>query len=448
MTQQLKRRIRCAVYTRKSHEEGLEQEFNSLDAQREAGEAYVLAQRHEGWTLVPDHYDDGGYSGGNIERPALKRLMADIQDNKVDVVVVYKIDRLTRSLLDFAQMIEVFEKHSVSFVSVTQQFNTTTSMGRLILNVLLSFAQFEREVTGERIRDKLAASKRKGMWMGGIPPLGYDVKDRKLVINEAEATIVRQIFEGFTQMRSITAVVHKTHDHGYRTKTYVSQKGNARQGKLMDKGFIYKLINNPIYIGRIVHKEETYPGLHQAIIDESLWDKAHQIMKINPRTRANENRRENGAALRGIIKCGGCNSGMMPTSTRRRGKLYRYYTPNAHMKKSCSNCPVGNVSAGEIENVVLMQLQEMLQTPEIVVQVWRAANAINPSITENDVRQKLKNILQLWDELFPAEQQRIMRQLVQEIIVNTDGIEIALNSDGLGNFARSICVPDNDLEAA
>jgi len=445
---QLKRRIRCAVYTRKSHEEGLEQEFNSLDAQREAGEAYVTAQRHEGWTLVPDHYDDGGYSGGNIERPALKRLMADIRDNKIDVVVVYKIDRLTRSLLDFAHMIEVFEKHNVSFVSVTQQFNTTTSMGRLILNVLLSFAQFEREVTGERIRDKLAASKRKGMWMGGIPPLGYDVKDRKLVINEAEAAVVRQIFEGFTESRSITAVVHKTHDRGYRTKTYVSQKGNARQGKLMDKGYIYRVINNPIYIGKIVHKDETYPGLHQAIIDESLWDKAHKIMKVNPRTRANENRRENGAALRGIIKCGGCNSGMMPTSTRRRGKLYRYYTPNAHMKKSCGHCPVGNVSAGEIETVVLTQLQSMLQTPEIIAQAWVAVNAVNSTVTENDVRQRLNNIIELWDELFPAEQQRIMRQLVQEIIVNSDGIEIALNSDGLGDFARSLCVPESDLKVA
>ncbi len=445
---QLKRRIRCAVYTRKSHEEGLEQEFNSLDAQRESGEAYVVAQRHEGWTLVPDHYDDGGYSGGNIDRPALKRLMADIQADKIDVVVVYKIDRLTRSLFDFAQMIEIFEKHNVSFVSVTQQFNTTTSMGRLILNVLLSFAQFEREVTGERIRDKLAASKRKGMWMGGMPPLGYDVKDRRLVINEAEAAMVRQIFNGFTEMRSITAVVKKTHEKGFRTKTYVSQKGNARQGKLMDKGYIYKLINNPIYIGKIVHKDETYPGLHQAIIDQSLWDQAHEIMKISPRTRANENRRKYGAALRGIIKCGGCNSGMMPTSTRRRGKLYRYYTPNAHMKKSCGDCPVGNVSAGDIENVVLTQLQNMLQTPEIIAQVWIAAKAADPAFTEKDAHQRLSNILELWEQLFPAEQQRVMRQVVQEVIVKSDGLEIVLNKNGLGDFAKSICVPDNSLKVA
>jgi site-specific DNA recombinase len=444
----LKRKIRCAVYTRKSHEEGLEQEFNSLDAQREAGEAFVVAQRHEGWTLVPDYYDDGGYSGGNLDRPALKRLLADIQADKIDVVVVYKIDRLTRSLLDFAQMIEIFDNHNVSFVSVTQQFNTTTSMGRLILNVLLSFAQFEREVTGERIRDKLAASKRKGMWMGGVPPLGYDVKDRRLVINEGEAAIVRQIFEGFTETRSITSVVKKTHAEDFRTKSYISQKGNARQGKLMDKGFIYKLINNPIYIGKIVHKDQAYPGLHQAIIDEGLWHKAHEIMKINPRTRANENRRKYGAALRGIIKCGGCNSGMMPTSTRRRGKLYRYYTPNAHMKKSCGNCPVGNVSAGDIENVVLTQLQNLLQTPEIVAQVWIAAKAANPDFTEAEARQRLNNILQFWDELFPAEQNQLMKQLVQEVVVKSDGIEIALNKDGLSDFAKSICALNRKTEAA
>jgi site-specific DNA recombinase len=444
----LKRKFRCAVYTRKSHEEGLEQEFNSLDAQREAGEAYVAAQRHEGWILVPDHYDDGGYSGGNLDRPGLKRLLADIQENRIDVVVVYKIDRLTRSLLDFAQMIGIFEKHNVSFVSVTQQFNTTTSMGRLILNVLLSFAQFEREVTGERIRDKLAASKRKGMWMGGIPPLGYDVKDRRLVINEIEAAIVRDIFEGFSKARSITSVVYQVREKGYRTKTFTSQKGNVREGRLMDKGYIYKLINNPIYVGQIVHKDEIYPGLHEAIIDKKLWEQAHQILETNPRTRANENRRENGAALRGIIKCDGCNSGMMPTSTRRRGKLYRYYTPNAHMKKSCGDCPVGNISAGEIENVVLLQLQSLLETPDIVARVWCMARESDPDITESAVNQRLKNILTLWDELFPAEQERLMRQLLERVVVKADGIEIILHQEGLGDFARSLYRPSGTADAA
>ena len=426
-----KTKTRCAVYTRKSHEEGLEQEFNSLDAQREAGEAYIAAQRHEGWLLVPDRYDDGGFSGGNIERPALKRLMADIEAGRIDVVVVYKIDRLTRSLLDFSKVIEVFEKHNVSFVSVTQQFNTTTSMGRLVLNVLLSFAQFEREVTGERIRDKLAASKRKGMWMGGVPPFGYNAIERKLLINPAEATIVREIFARFALTQSVTTVTAEMREKAYRTKTYTSRKGLVRQGRLMDKGFIYKIITNRVYIGQIVHKEESFPGQHQAIIDQKTWDQAQAVLKTNPRTRGNYHRREVSAALQGIIKCGGCASGMMPTSTRKNGRLYRYYTPNAHMKKSCMDCPVGNLSAGEIEGIVVGQLHTAFTAPEIVAETWKEALASNPAATESDVRDYLGNIPKVWDELFPAEQQRLIRKVVREVTVNPDGLDIVLYQSGM-----------------
>lgn len=445
---EVKRKIRCAVYTRKSHEEGLEQEFNSLDAQREAGEAYVTAQKHEGWVLVPDQYDDGGFSGGTLERPALKRLMVDIENDRIDVVVVYKIDRLTRSLLDFAHLIEVFEKHKASFVSVTQQFNTTTSMGRLILNVLLSFAQFEREVTGERIRDKLAASKRKGMWMGGVPPLGYDVVDRKLIINPAEAAIVRGIFERFVLLRSITAVTLETRSKGVRTKTYTTQKGVLRQGILMDKGFLYRLVSNPLYLGKIVHKDKIYEGQHQSIVPQLLWDEAHDILKVSPRTRGNESRREISAPLRGILKCAGCHSGMIATSTRRRGKLYRYYTSNAHMKKSCDHCPVGSLGAGEIEDIVLAQIQNLLMAPETIVAAWSAARASDPMISEQAVRQKLGNLRNLWDQLFPAEQHRLMRLLLQEAIVATDGIELVLNPNGLADFAMALFPPISEMEAA
>jgi DNA invertase Pin-like site-specific DNA recombinase len=231
----IKRRIRCAVYTRKSTEEGLDMEFNSLDAQREAGEAYILSQRHEGWTLVADHYDDGGFSGGSMERPALKRLMRDVEAGAIDVIVVYKVDRLSRSLTDFAKLVDVFDRHNVSFVSVTQQFNTTTSMGRLTLNILLSFAQFEREVIGERIRDKFAASKRKGMWMGGTPPLGYDVKDRKLIVNETEAKQVRYIFERFITLRSVTLLAKELKTTDIRTKSYITQTGNERIPRFFTK---------------------------------------------------------------------------------------------------------------------------------------------------------------------------------------------------------------------
>jgi DNA invertase Pin-like site-specific DNA recombinase len=253
MTKPITRKLRCAVYTRKSSEEGLEQEFNSLHAQREACEAFVASQRSEGWALIREPYDDGGWSGGTLERPALQRLLADIEARRVDVVVVYKIDRLSRALMDFAKLVEVFDRNSVTFVSVTQSFNTTTSMGRLTLNILLSFAQFEREVIGERIRDKFAASRKKGMWMGGFVPLGYDVKDRKLVVNEADANTVRMIFERFTKIGSATTLVRALRAEGV----------TGKYGKLVDKGYIYKLLNNRTYIGQAVHKGTAYPGEHK-----------------------------------------------------------------------------------------------------------------------------------------------------------------------------------------
>jgi site-specific DNA recombinase len=272
----LKPKLRCAVYTRKSSEEGLEMEFNSLDAQREACEAYVASQRAEGWLLVQDRYDDGGFSGGTLERPALKRLRADIEAGKVDVVVVYKIDRLSRSLMDFSRLVELFDQHKVTFVSVTQSFNTTTSMGRLTLNVLLSFAQFEREVIGERIRDKVAASRKKGMWMGGWAPLGYEVRDRKLVVNEADAKLVRSIFQRFLKVGSATTLAREL----------IAKNVRNKYGKLVDKGILYKLLNNPVYIGAAVHKGISYPGEHDGIIDRKIWDKVQARLQESPRKRA------------------------------------------------------------------------------------------------------------------------------------------------------------------
>jgi DNA invertase Pin-like site-specific DNA recombinase len=270
------RKVRCAVYTRKSSEEGLEQEFNSLDAQREACEAYIVSQRAEGWVLVADRYDDGGVSGGTLERPALKRLTADIERGLVDVVVVYKIDRLSRSLMDFAKLVDVFDANEVTFVSVTQSFNTTTSMGRLTLNILLSFAQFEREVIGERIRDKFAASRARGMWMGGWAPLGYDIRDRKLVVNEVEAALVWRIFERFVRLGSATKLVLELTGEGVRHK----------RGKPIDKGFLYKLLNNRLYLGEAVHKGKSHPGEHDAIISQDLWDKVHAVLGLGTAQRS------------------------------------------------------------------------------------------------------------------------------------------------------------------
>jgi site-specific DNA recombinase len=291
MKKPIVRKLRCAVYTRKSTEEGLDMEFNSLDAQREACESYVASQKAEGWLLIPDHYDDGGFSGGTLERPALQRLIADIEGGRVDVVVVYKIDRLSRSLMDFAKLVEVFDRHNVTFVSVTQSFNTTTSMGRLTLNILLSFAQLEREVIGERIRDKFAASRKKGMWMGGWAPLGYDIKDRQLIINEAEAATVRALFQRFIRCGSMTKLVVALRSEGMTTKG----------GKPIDKGYVYRILNNRVYLGEAVHKGIAYPGEHQGVIDQTLWDRAHNILRESPRKRAMHTRAQTSALLKGLI---------------------------------------------------------------------------------------------------------------------------------------------------
>src|SRR5215218_8869451 len=262
---------RCAIYTRKSSEEGLEQNFNSLDAQREACEAYVASQKHEGWGVLSQMYDDGGFSGGTMERPALKRLLADVAAGKIDVVVVYKVDRLTRALSDFAQIVEIFDERNVSFVSVTQAFNTTTSMGRLTLNVLLSFAQFEREVTGERIRDKIAASKRKGMRMGGPVPLGYDVKDKKLVINTEEAERVRYIFGRYLELKSLTELLRDLRQRGIRTKTSHRADGSVRGGICFNKGGLAYLLKNRVYVGEISHKGKHFPGEHTSILEARVF---------------------------------------------------------------------------------------------------------------------------------------------------------------------------------
>jgi site-specific DNA recombinase len=332
-TKTVARKLRCAIYTRKSSEEGLDMEFNSLDAQRDACSSYIASQRSEGWLELAEHYDDGGVSGGTLERPALKRLLADIEEDRVDVVVVYKIDRLSRALMDFAKLVEVFDRNNVTFVSVTQSFNTTTSMGRLTLNILLSFAQFEREVIGERIRDKVAASRKRGMWMGGFVPLGYQVKDRKLIINEVEAAIVRMIFERFAAVGSATALARALIAEGVRT----------RRGRLVDKGFIYKLINNKVYIGQAVHKGTAYPGEHKPIISRDLWDKVHGILRESPRVRAGRVRAATPALLKGLI-FGPMGCAMTPTHTRKGDKLYRYYISQSVMKRGADGSPISRCS--------------------------------------------------------------------------------------------------------
>jgi DNA invertase Pin-like site-specific DNA recombinase len=421
------RKRRCAVYTRKSSEEGLDMDFNSLDAQREACEAYVASQRSEGWVLVPDRYDDGGISGGTLERPALQRLMRDVETGLIDVVAVYKIDRLSRSLTDFSRLVEVFEANDVTFVSVTQSFNTTTSMGRLTLNILLSFAQFEREVIGERIRDKFLASRKKGMWMGGTVPFGYRVENRKLVVEENEAVTVCMIFERFLTVGSATMLARQLNAEGV----------TSRSGKPIDKGVLYKLLNNRVYIGEAVHKRISYPGEHRAIISGDVWNKVHSILAESPRKRAGQSRRQTPALLKGLIFAPN-GLAMTPSHTRNHGRLYRYYVTMSVLKLGPDTCPIKRLPAAEIEAAVIDQLRVLLRSPEMIVKTWIAARNEDSDISETEVREALIEFDALWDELFPAEQARIVQLLVERVDVDVDGISIRLRAEGIGSVVSEL----------
>jgi site-specific DNA recombinase len=353
--------LRCAIYTRKSSEEGLEQDFNSLHAQRESCDAYIKSQRHEGWTPLPSLYDDGGYSGGSTDRPALKRLLADIQSHLIDVVVVYKVDRLTRSLADFAKIVEIFDAAGVSFVSVTQQFNTTTSMGRLTLNVLLSFAQFEREVTGERIRDKIAASKQKGMWMGGWVPIGYDRKDRTLTINETEAVTVRTIFDLFLKLKNIQRVQTELARLNLTTKPYATPRGRAVGGLSFARGHLYKILSNPLYIGEIEHRGVRYPGQHRPLIGAATWDAVQRQLAANHhenRTRTNAKSKN---LLAGLIYDDAGNR-LVSSHATKNGKRYRYYVTSDGTGRSvaAASVPRLRLPAAMIDELVLAKLQNFL----------------------------------------------------------------------------------------
>ncbi len=420
-------KLRCAIYTRKSSEEGLEMEFNSLDAQRDACSAYIASQRSEGWLELASYYDDGGISGGTLERPALKRLLADIEEDRVDVVVVYKIDRLSRALMDFAKLVEVFDRNDVTFVSVTQSFNTTTSMGRLTLNILLSFAQFEREVIGERIRDKVAASRKRGIWMGGYVPLGYEVKERKLIIKESEAAIVRMIFERFVAVGSATALARALVTEGVRT----------RRGRLVDKGFLYKLLANRVYIGDAVHKGTAYPGEHKPIVSRELFDRVRATLQVSPRMRASSTRASAPALLRGLL-FGPTGCAMSPSHSRKGDKLYRYYVSQSVIKRGAEGCPVSRVPAAEIENAVVNQLRGMLRAPEVIIATWLSAQPELGELSEDGVREVLAGLDPLWDELFPAEQTRVIQLLVERIDVGLAGLKMRLRVQGVARMVQDL----------
>jgi site-specific DNA recombinase len=364
--------VRCAIYTRKSTEEGLEQEFNSLDAQRESAEAFIRSQAHEGWTCLPDRYDDGGFTGGNMERPALQRLLTDIDAGKIDLVVCYKVDRLSRSLLDFAQMMATFEQQGVSFVSVTQQFNTATSMGRLVLNVLLSFAQFEREIIAERTRDKMAATRRKGKWSGGTPVLGYDLdpRGRRLHVNDDEAQRVRAIFALYLEHQALLPVVQELARRGWVGKRWQTRHGRPRGGRPFDKTSLYRLLTNVLYAGKVRYKDEIHDGEQPALIDADTFGRVQALLRSHGPEVGPPSLQRFSALLKGLLRCGACDCAMTPAHTTRKGGLrYRYYTCVQAQKKGWQSCPCKSIPGQAIEQLVIEQIQRLGRDPLVLEQL-------------------------------------------------------------------------------
>ena len=502
---------RCAIYTRKSTEEGLDQDFNTLDAQREAAEAYITSQRHEGWEALPVRYDDGGFSGANTDRPAFQRLLADVEAGRVDAIAVYKIDRLTRSLLDFARIMEVLDRKRVALVSVTQQFNTASSMGRLVLHVLLSFAQFEREMIAERTRDKMSAARRKGKWVGGMPGLGYDVAPGggSLVVNEEEAARVRDIFALYLERQSLVATAAELRRRGWTTKSWTTRSGRPHAGSPFDRSNLFRMLANVIYTGKVNHKGTVFPGEHPAIVSPEVWRKAQALLRFNGRTGGASVRNKHGALLRGMLRCTPCDSGMVHAYTQKGGKRYRYYACLRAQKRGWASCPTKSLPALEVERFVVDRIRAIGKDREVVKETLRAAreqhgaetrriegerqatekdlqrltadlrralregnpsNPSNPSrladleervrnaeqrlttlreeairvdreaIDEKDLTTALSAFDGTWDALFPREQARIVRLLVER--VGYDGakgtLEVTLRPTGIRRLAEEM----------
>ena len=425
-----RRFVRCAVYTRKSTEEGLEQEFNSLDAQREAGEAYIKSQVHEGWELIETLYDDGGFTGANMERPALQQLLADIAAKRVDCVVVYKVDRLSRSLLDFSRIMEAFDRHGVSFVSVTQAFNTASSMGRLILNVLLSFAQFEREMISERTRDKIAAARRKGKWSGGRPLLGYNVVNTKLVIEPEEAVQVREIFALYLKRRSLLAVVKELNGRGWVTKRWTTKLERSLGGRPFDKTNLYQLLTNVTYIGKIRYKDEVHQGEHEGIVDPEVFAKTQEMLTANGRAGGRPLKDRYGALLRGLMHCESCDCAMTHSMTNRGTRRYRYYVCTRAQKQGWKCCPRPSIPAGDIEQFVVDQIRRLGRNEEVVQATLRELRQENEDRAAN----------------LQAERRRIQKRL--EAIHDRGGAESNLDRPEREHLQRELARIHGELEEA
>lgn len=447
------RQVRCAIYTRKSSEEGLEQDFNSLHAQREACEAYIVSQKHEGWRVIPTAYDDGGFSGGSMERPGLQKLLADIASGLIDVVVVYKVDRLTRSLTDFARIVEVFDRQGTSFVSVTQSFNTTSSMGRLTLNVLLSFAQFEREVTGERIRDKIAASKQKGLWMGGSVPLGYDAAGRTLIVNEAEAETVRTIYRLYLELKAVDAVREELERRGLRTKMRPGKSEHMKGGAKFSRGHLYRILANPLYTGRIAHKGKLYEGQHQAIIDLGTWDEVQATLAANSHHQLVKSRSKNPNLLTGLL-FDAEGAPFLSTHAVKQGRRYRYYVSGSRQKErrpeggqaSGSKRQGWRLPAAEVEGVIIRFLTSLLTDRAWLLETIGSADQ---SLQEQQtLMRRGEELSQQLTSLDPVIKRSVVLGLVERIVLAEDLIEIQLRPTILQGHAGYQLAEEEKLKSS
>lgn len=419
---------RCAVYTRKSVEEGLEMEFNSLDAQRLSAENYIASQRMNGWVCLPERYDDGGFSGGTLDRPAMKRLLADAEAGKLDLIVVYKIDRLSRSICDFAELSRKFDAWGVSFVSVTQDINTATSSGRMMLNILVTFAQYEREVIAERIRDKMSASRKRGQWVGGTAPFGYKVENKRLVPDPAAKDWVAWIFELYGRVRQANVVARELNDKGVKT----------RSGHLWTTVAVHNLLRNRTYIGEVLYQGKIYKGEHDGIIDRALWEEVQSIVDEKGRNAKRGRPEERDVPLKGLLRCGHCGGAMTPTYSRRGGKKYCYYICTKDTKRDVSCCPVRRIPAGDIENTVVQQVGEIIREPSMLTKIARELDEEPRKTMET-----LNDIGGFWSQLYPAEQCRLLRLLVKQVTVDEDGIAIEVMTSGMRALMKEV-TDEND----
>ncbi len=442
--------VRCAVYTRKSTDEGLDQDFNTLDAQREHAESFIKSQQSEGWVVLPEHYDDGGFTGANMERPALKQLLADVEAGKVNCIVVYKIDRLTCSLLDFTKIIEILDRHGATFVSVTQQFNSTTSLGRLTLHILLSFAQFEREMISERTRDKMHAARRKGKWTGGNVVLGYDVvpKGGAIAVNEDEAKRVREIYRLYLEHGSLIPLIEDLDRRDWKMKSWITREGRSRGGASFNKTTLHNLLTNVIYTGRVRFVGKLYDGEHQRVVDDETWNRVQERLNRNGRRGGRNVGNKYGGLLKGLVQCEICHCGMTHTYTNKENRVYRYYVcVNAH-KRGWNKCSTRSVSAPELEAAVINQIRGFTRHPVVLNEVRRRIEVVSPAepahlipapIDPENLRSTLAQFDCLWDQLTIHERERFIRALVKEVRYEgpTQSVVVGFQSEILKEYCHT-----------